>query len=221
MQKSIQDQITDYIVQTYKPRAIILHGSRANGMAREHSDWDILLLTDDVAKPHREIIFGANVEYSQIKLPISEDKEYPFQYRTENSKVLYDPEHLTEKLLAQIDVFYKKGKSFTEADRIARRAYLLSALDGIANYADNPLIMFDKKTDFYTRITISWYQFMKKEFCPSPYIAFPRIQKDDPEFYAHVETFVSSTNSADLIHAGQQIVHKLFPDLSDIPSGDK
>jgi predicted nucleotidyltransferase len=213
MQKPTLEQVTAYIVDTYKPRAIILHGSRANGMAKEHSDWDILLITDSGAKPQREIVFGANLEYSEIRLPILEDKEYPFQYRTENSKVLYDPENITEKLLAKIDALYQKGKSFTEKDRIARRSYLLSSLDGIADYADNPLIMFDKKTDFYTRINLSWYQFMKKEYCPSPYIAYPRIQKDDPEFYTLIQGFVAASTSTELIAIGNKIVEKLFPDL--------
>jgi len=44
----MQEIITSHLIETYEPDAIILHGSRARGKAREHSDWDFILL---YAKP--------------------------------------------------------------------------------------------------------------------------------------------------------------------------
>ena len=40
----MQEEITRYLVETHKPVAVLLGGSRATGHAQENSDWDIWLL---------------------------------------------------------------------------------------------------------------------------------------------------------------------------------
>lgn len=49
---SIQHQIKEVIRNTDKSATAILYGSRANGKARDDSDWDILILLN---KPHASL----------------------------------------------------------------------------------------------------------------------------------------------------------------------
>ncbi len=210
-----EQKLAEYLKEKYNPVALVLHGSRANGWSRDHSDWDFIMFTKQDVKPlTREIIFGANIELKQVVLPVPEDKFLGFFFRTENTKILHDPESIAKNLLKSSDEKVKAGNQFTLDDRIKRYAFLCSALDGIGDYSDQPLNLFDKKIDFYTRVVESWFRFFKNEFEPSHYIAFPRIEEEDPEFYALVERFVSKTDADSLVMIGEEIMHKLFPDLS-------
>lgn len=210
----MEQKLTDYLINKYAPVALILHGSRANGYAREHSDWDFVILTNADCKPlTREMVFGANIEIKQILLPVSPDTFLGFFFRPENVKILYDPESRAVELLEKNTKIIEKGNGFTEADISKRNAFLLSALDGIQDYHDDPLCLFDKKINFYSKIVESWFRFHKKEFEPSHYIAFPIIKKEDPEFYTLIEEFVKADSAHDLLKVGHAIIKKLFPGI--------
>lgn len=210
--QEIEQKLTEYIKQK-GALAIVLHGSRANGMAKEHSDWDIAVFSDKKIDLNRDIIFGANVEYKQFTLPLTENQTLGFPIRSENTKILFDTDSIAKNLILENDEILKKGNNFNDIDRKSRYTFFRSALDGINDYRDNPLILFDKKIDFYTRIVMSWYYFLHKEFQPSGYIAFPRIEKEDPEFYKF-QDFVKEESADGLIKIGKEIVKRLFPDLT-------
>jgi predicted nucleotidyltransferase len=209
-----EQKLTEYLKEKYKPTSLVLHGSRANGMARTHSDWDIVMFTKHDVKPNtREIIFGANLELKQVILPVPEDKFLGFFFRSENTKILYDPESIAKQLLVQNDAKVSEGNHFTNEDRTKRYAFLSSALDGIIDYKDNPLCLFDKKIDFYTRTIDAWFRFKKSEFEPSHYFAFPVIEKEDPEFFVFIQDFVTKDDTESLLIVGRKIIGHLFPDL--------
>lgn len=209
-----EQELTKYLKEKYNPTALVLHGSRANGMSREHSDWDFVMFTkQDVNPLTREIIFGANLELKQIVLPVPEGKFLGFFLRTENTKILHDPESIAKRIIGLNDARVKEGNQFTQEDRTKRYAFLSSALDGIGDYKDDPLNLFDKKIGFYTKIVDAWFRFKKNEFEPSHYIAFPIIEEEDPEFYALIRDFVAKTDADGLVITGYQIINRLFPDL--------
>ncbi len=209
-----EQKLTQYIKEKYNPIALVLHGSRANGNYREHSDWDFLMFTyKDIEHPIREIVFDSNIELKQIILPIAEDKFLGFFFRSENVKILYDPELMAEKFLKLNDVKVQKGNIFTDEERKSRYCFLKSALDGIIDYADSPLNIFDKKADFYTRVINAWFRFVKKEFEPSYYIAFPRMNKEAPELQFLIEKFVYENDAQKLFVIGNDILNILFPDV--------
>lgn len=210
----MESKLTTYLREKYQPVAIVLHGSRANGMAREHSDWDFVLFTEkDVNPITREIVFGANIEIKQIILPMADDVFIGAFFRIDNTKVLFDPRCVASVILTKNDEIYSKGNQFTEIDKSKRYAFLMSALDGIVDYKDIPLVLFDKKIDFYTRVIDAWFRFMKSEFEISHYYAFPKIKNEDPEFYAMVMDFVSQTKSEDLVNTGNKMIKHIFPDM--------
>lgn len=211
----MKEILVKYIQEKYKPLAIVLHGSRANGYAREHSDWDFLIFTTEDMNPTRDIHSGANIEIKQVVLPLSDEKikdTFGFFFRTENIEVLSDSGNIVSELLAKNEAILKEGNSFGEVSKKARYAFLKSALDGMVDYKEDALGMFSKKTDFYDRVVPAWFRFLHREFKPSDYLALPRIKKDDPEFYDFLEKFVKG-NAEESIESGNRMINHIFPDL--------
>ncbi len=213
MSPSIEEKLVEHIKEKYNPLSIVLHGSRANGSAREHSDWDFLIITEKDMNTHGELLEGSKIDYHQLIHPIPEGKGLSFMYRPENVKILFDTNDIAKEFIMNSDEFVTKGNQFTEVERKSRHAFLTSALNGIQDYGDNSLIMFDKKIDFYTRALPSWFRFLKKEYMPSGYIAFPRIEKEDIEFHSLIQQFVCENDSVELVKIGNKILIILFPDL--------
>ena len=112
-----QNQIVEYLRENYKPDAIVLHGSRATGMQRPHSDWDIILLFN--AQPERsskrEEIAGEDVEWKTILLPVTGDNildvcGVQFQF----TKLLWEKDGVGTELLAQANTFFRSEEHTSE-----------------------------------------------------------------------------------------------------------
>lgn len=102
-----ENQLVEYIKTKYDPVAIVLHGSRANGMARQYSDWDVVILVNQDKEPTtREIVFGANLELKQIVLPA--ENFIGFFFRSENTKILLDTDSTAKKLIEEMKKRLKK-----------------------------------------------------------------------------------------------------------------
>ena len=69
-----EQKIVAVLKEKYNPVAIFLHGSRAVGKERVHSDWDIVMLfTGDIPrKGYREEIEGEDVEWKAFNVPAEE-----------------------------------------------------------------------------------------------------------------------------------------------------
>jgi predicted nucleotidyltransferase len=59
--------IRQYLQRTYQPKAILLHGSRLRGDAMPHSDWDLLLVTDNPAAITPHTYEGYTLDLTGIK----------------------------------------------------------------------------------------------------------------------------------------------------------
>ncbi len=213
--ETTKQNLTNYLKEKYNPVAIVLHGSRANGHAQEHSDWDFLIFTRVEVDAHREIKFGANIEIKHIHLPVPEEKikdKLGFFFRKENIEILYDPENVVPELLEKNETILREGNQFTEAERMARFAFLTSSLDRIKDNKENTLVVFAKKAEFYDRAVPAWFRFLHKEFRPSDYEALPRIKNEDPKFFNLLEKFTGAAADDSIVY-GEKIIKHLFPDL--------
>jgi predicted nucleotidyltransferase len=212
---TVKEKLIEYIRSTYQPLAIVLHGSRANGNALEHSDYDFLIFTDRDVDPYRDVQFGANFEIKQVILPVTRENiknKVSFFFRKENVEIVFDPDNIVPALLDLNESVLKEGNRWEEKDRIARFAFLMSSLDGITDYANDPLKVFAKKAEFYERAIPAWFRFLHSEFKPSDYLALPRIANEDPLFFEMINSFVTS-DAGNSVLIGKRIVRHLFPDL--------
>ena len=193
---------------------IILHGSRAIGMEREHSDWDMLLLFNE--KPalasNREDIAGEDVEWKGFVLPI--DKEDVLDLCgvvLQNARVLWEEQDEGSTLLRIAKEEYAKGAQLTNADRVRYRQFLVHKLHGMEDDKENPYLFFRHLSEFFTRSVNWWFELLHDENRKPFYLAFPEIEKRDPEYYQLLLVLCGESTRDQKLTAARTVIQKLFP----------
>lgn len=79
---NLADTITNYLIDTYDPSAIILYGSFADGSANENSDFDALVIADHQKTHDASVISGTVLDV--------------FVYPAEVFQKAYDPEDFVQ-----------------------------------------------------------------------------------------------------------------------------
>lgn len=207
----MEKELTDYVRRKYLPRAILLHGSRANGHARERSDWDFAILVDKLVVGEREIVFGANVEIKVILFPIEDTHALVPIFREENIKIIYDPDDLLSAIVREVTDRYKKGMA-PDSDSVRRShaAFLRVYINGMIDYRDEHTAFFRKLGELYLCAINYWFRFLHNEYMPQVYASLPRIQRDDPAFYRLLEILSSRATNQQKIAAAEELHNLLF-----------
>jgi hypothetical protein len=141
-------------------------------------------------------------------------KFFGFKIRTENTKILFDTDGIAEKLIRQNDTHVLMQNPMSESGQKSRYAYFISAINGMMDDASDPLRLFDKKIDFYTRIVATWFSLYKGQYQPSGYMSFPIIEKEDVALYTLIQDFVAAHEAPELIRIGNEIIAHFFPKLA-------
>lgn len=120
----MEQQLTDYLLKKYSPIAILLHGSRTNGYAREHSDWDFAIIVDKDTEGEREIVGGANIEIQVLKLPFREEdiEKKWLALRNGNVKIMHDPQNICPDIIEKVSEYYAKPMAWTPAEILGHKA---------------------------------------------------------------------------------------------------
>lgn len=207
----MEERLIQYLKEKYNPRAILLHGSRASGNAREHSDWDFAIFVDKEIEGEREIFLGANIEIKVIVYPIAHIKELVPTLRKQNTKVLYDPENICPSIIEEVTVLFEKGREpDNEIERSGHSAWMRSHIDGMIDYEDEHLAFFRKLGEFYVRSIMYWFRFLHNEYMPQVYESIPRIKKDDPEYFTLLQVLAGNGSSQEKIKAAEDIRKRIF-----------
>lgn len=207
----MEQDIISHLRETFSPTAIILHGSRAVGRERPHSDWDIVLLFDadsEMPKNGRLLWREQNIEYSCHKLPIS-DIEEPFGVKLQFGRVLYESNDEATKLLQDAKDLYEKPLGWIELQKEHHQLWMLGRLDGMRDTIDEPLVFERYASDFYARITNYWYLSLRDKNPKPIYLALEEIAQKDPEYFSLVEQFVEGTREQK-IKAAEGIYQRCF-----------
>lgn len=209
----MEQELITHLRQAFNPTAIILHGSRAVGKERPHSDWDICLLFasySELPKNGRFFWKEQNVEYSCHKLPIA-DIEDQFGVKLQFGRVLYEHENEATELLQQAKTQYEKPLGWIDSQKDNHRLWMLGRLDGMRDTVDQPIIFERYASDFYARITNYWYLALYNTNPKPIYIAVEEIAATDPEYFKLIETFANGTHEQKLV-AAEKIYERCFLD---------
>ena len=97
------DQVIRYLTETYRPRAIILYGSFADGSVNENSDFDALVITEVPGK-HDASVIGNTVLDVFLYPPETFQKEYdPEEFlQVFDGKIVLDRDGTAEKLKQRV-----------------------------------------------------------------------------------------------------------------------
>ena len=210
----MEEKLTEYIKEKYKPLAIGLHGSRANGNAREHSDWDFFIFVSEKTSTDREILFDtANVEVKAVVYPIVEEQlsSYYFPYlRKGNIKILFDPQNLIPDVSEKATIVANTPKAEDLKEKSGHQAWFRSHLDGMIDYQNEHEAFFRKLGELYTRVLNYWFRFLHNTYMPQVYAALSRIEKEDPEYYALIKKLAGNYSNQEKIKAAEEIYRRLW-----------
>lgn len=208
----MEQDIIAHIKDGYHPDAIILHGSRARGKERDHSDWDFIFLYNELTdiKSGRELYQQQNLEFSVYVLPPSDIYEQ-FGTKLQGAKVLYEKENEGTILLQQATDYYGLGVHWSDEKIADHRLWIMGRINGMEDNADNPIIFTKYYTDFYSRIFNYWYWVLQHQHSQPIYIAVVEIAKKDPGYHELVSIFTSpDTPIEKRIRTAKELSARLF-----------
>lgn len=208
----MQEKIIEHLQETYKPDAIILHGSRARGKERERSDWDIIFLYSQATevKNGRELFEGQNIEYSVCILPVSDIFEQ-FWAKLQSAKVLYEKSGEGTALLQQAADYYAAGVHWTEEKKADHKLWMEGRVNGMKDNTDNPIVFNKYFSDFYSRVFNYWYWILQHHHSQPIYIATDEVTDKDPEYHALIASLVSQDISLEeKAKISEEIYLKIF-----------
>lgn len=208
----MEQKITEYAKEKYQPAAIILHGSRAVGHERAHSDWDLILLFhphEDLPANGRWFWQEHNIEYSCHQLPIT-DIEKEFGIKLQFGRVLYEQAGVASELLQIARDYYAQPLKWSTEQTASHRLWVQGRVDGMRDTIAEPLLFEKYASDFYSRITNYWYWVIQNSFPKPIYVALDEIKEQDPAYYSLIETFVTEIDRVKRVAAAENITQRCF-----------
>lgn len=207
----MEQEITDYLVEKFKPEAVLLHGSRATGHAREHSDWDFILLYEfdsELPSNGRLVWHDQNIEYSAHVTPVA-DVLREFGVKLQHARVVYEVESAGSMLLQQAAEVYSQSLGWSEEERSSHALWMRGRIGGMRDTLDTPVLCEKYAADFYSRITNYWYWAIHDQFAKPIYLALSEIQEVDPEYVALIERFVAGSNEVK-VQVAEEVYQRCF-----------
>jgi predicted nucleotidyltransferase len=209
----MEQKLTDHIIQKYNPVAVLIHGSRSNEYAREHSDWDFAIVVHENTEGEREIIDGANIEVRVLKLPFEENNvgyDKWLALRKGNVKVVYDPQNICESIIERVTAYYNTPIKWSQAEIMGHKAWFRSHIDGMLDYQNEQEAFFRKLGELYLRSIQNWFRFLHNTYMPQVYLSLPRIEKEDPEYFALLKILAGNYSNQEKIEAAEEIYKRIW-----------
>lgn len=208
-----EKEIAEVLRNKYHPVAVLLHGSRAVGEERQHSDWDIIMLFDDVPrKGYREQIEGEDVEWRAYKVPTEDDSIIDtFDLHLQFAKVLWEANGEGTALLQRASAFYAKGAQLSEDDIRRAKQFIEHKLRGMEDDIENPSMFLRHLGVFFNNAVNLWFEVLHNKYSKPFYLAISEIKEQDPQYAEQLDALSSKAPNQEKIEAGRWIIHKLFP----------
>lgn len=194
----MQETILNHIKEKYNPDAIILHGSRARGMAREHSDWDFIFLYNSTGKHNsgREFFAGQNIEFFAVTLPVQDILE-TFSFKLHKATVLFERQNEGTSIMAEAKKIYAQGVHWSDEKIADHKLWFQGRINGMRDNVNQPEVFYKYFSDIYPRLFNYWY-FLKQHTYSEPiYVAVREIEEKDPAYMSLVSKFTNLENSLD------------------------
>ncbi len=210
----MQDIIIQKLRELYSPSAILLHGSRAVGMEREHSDWDIILIFDrEVSSQNGRIeIEGQDVEIKGYKAPTGDYAALDiFDVHLKFAKVLWEEGSIGSGILEKAKAEYKKGPNLSDDELRKWKQFFEHKIAGMKDDIESPHMFFRHVGVLHNKAINLWYEIKQNQFSKPYYMAIPEIEERDRRYKELLDMLISNEiTNQEKIKAGEEIVKSLF-----------
>ena len=209
----IEKVLTAALKAKYQPSAILLHGSRAIGRERPHSDWDIIMLfsvlpgrTND-----REIIRGQCVEWKAFQSAISQPELFAtFGTYLQFARVLWEANEEGSRLLNLLRAIYADGPKPSQDYRRREEVFFTHKLDGLTDDANTPELFFRHLCVIFRLSVKLWFELIERKYSQPLYLAMPLIRGKDPSYSANLTALLTSHDNLQRIDAANHLFERLF-----------
>jgi hypothetical protein len=208
----MEEKLIAYFKEKHNPLAIILHGSRAVGKEREHSDWDMVFIMPEPKKIGREIVFGQNCEGPTLVHPISDEnlQKYLWSFRKGNAKVLFDTNGIGQEILDRAAQINANVPKLDQAQWRVWNIWFLGRIGSMKDYKDDPVAFMIKLGKIFELSVQLWFEKYKGTETPSVYDSLPMIQAEDSDYYNLLTTMASEASPEQKIIAAENVFKKIF-----------
>lgn len=208
----IRQTIVTHLVKRYRPRAIILHGSRAKRLSRPRSDWDVYILCDKPVRARSEVLEGQHLDVDVIRLPTTSRALFlEVGSSWKDGEILFDDDSkIGANLMRALQRIYRQGKHLKTDQMEQKRAYMERTLGRLEDTLDQPELFFLRLGHFYDAAYNYWFD-IRNEWTRPLYEAFPEITARDPLFAKHLRTLSGAVNNKIKLRAAKWIYSALFP----------
>jgi len=210
-------QVVEHLRQTLRADAAILVGSRADGTAREQSDWDCYALIDDGTGPRGPspapaIIDGARIDAGVVHLPVaSTDVLRIFGPNLQDARVLFDTDaRAAQAIVDAAASIYAHGRKLTGAERTMRAEQMARNIATMVSRGDEPGPFFEALTFIFYTAHRNWYEVLHDSFSKSVHRAMPEIAAQDPAFHTELLALASSMPKERKLSAARALYARLF-----------
>jgi hypothetical protein len=207
----MEEKIRDYLLSKYKPQALLIHGSRANGNHRPGSDWDFAAFVNKPTVQMREIIFETeNIDMRIFHIPIIDEeiKKYCFYFHDQNVKVIHDPKNITEDIIKKATLFFNSPRIPTPTEINSGKNRLRILIAGMEDYKDEQEAFFRKLCEFYQWSLTYWFWMIRNSYMQQVYKSLPIIKKEDPDYYNLLQIIAGNGTNDQKIEAAKLIHHR-------------
>ncbi|MEK7531743.1 MAG: nucleotidyltransferase domain-containing protein [Patescibacteria group bacterium] len=218
MENRRDQKIVEKLKEKYHPAAILLHGSRAVGKERKHSDWDIIMIFDKKIpkEGYREEINGEDVEWKAFTIPAKEKSITEiFDVYLQFAKVLWEKDEIGSNLLKMATAEYAKGpKQYTEDEIRREKQFFSHKIQGLIDDQDTQYLFFRHLCVLRTLAIRLWFELLNKRFSQPLYLAMPLIKKEDLRFYRNLVSFTAfETSPTKKIKNAKSMFVRIFGNL--------
>jgi len=203
--------LQEYIVDTYHPQMLLLHGSRARGKNTPQSDWDMLMIpsgnSPTTVQPFSFMHYSIDI---QSLTDISFSKSPSLIPYFAQGILIIDKEQIGEKLQEEAQELYNLGpKELNPADYALRKTFYERCLARLEDNRHNPMIFHYRFGALYERIFRYWFE-IRREWSLPIYEALPYIEKADTRFFEMAQDIILTTDLEKKIYYAKAIHQHLF-----------
>ena len=206
-----EQKLTEYLVEKYHPVAIILHGSRASGKNRLHSDWDLVLLVNDDTPTEQAIIDGDAIDVEAFKTDIDDQgilKEIGSTFHS--AKMLFDTDNIGNKFVERAQRLASAGFQLKPDEHNSRKSFLYRLLNRLIDAGNEHPIEFAYHFGNFLMRAVNYSFQINGQWSKSIYEAVEDIEKNNPELFKELKLITSSISNSDKIESAKVIYRIIF-----------
>lgn len=206
-----EEKLKSYLLDKYHPLAIILHGSRASGKNRPHSDWDVNVVVNQDTPTEQTILDGDAIDVEAIRMDVSDDA---LMDRVGNNfhsaKILFDIDGVGENLVRRAQALAEKGRVLSPEEYQSRKSFLFRLINRLVDAGESNPIVFDYQLSKFLQRAVNYSFEVDGRWSKSIYDAVSDIESKNPELFKELSLITSNISDTEKTECAERIYKIIF-----------